>query len=67
MTVIKILKTEVLDFCSTANIYGLQHVANQRNHPILRIVWFLIVAVAFILSGISIKSSFDGKQTFFLG
>jgi Amiloride-sensitive sodium channel len=56
------LMTEMSEFCATANIHGLQHVANQRNHPILRIVWFLIVAIAFVLSGICIKSSFEGMQ-----
>ncbi len=64
MKMIKMLKRELLDFCATANIHGLSHVGNERNHPILRFIWFATVAIAFGLSAICIKSSFEGRFGF---
>jgi hypothetical protein len=55
------LKREFMEFCATATIHGLHNVANERNQPLLRLLWMVIAITSFILSGISIKHSLEGN------
>ena len=58
-----LLKSEVISFGSNSSIQGLSYVCNREKHVLLRCIWLIIVVVLFVLSGISIKESFDGKSS----
>ncbi len=46
------------------SIQGMHYVTDDRQSFFSRISWLLIVVISFILAGISIKDSFNGKKPF---
>ena len=61
MGVIKELKNDFAEFCSTTSIQGMRNITDPKQSYLLRIIWIIVVATSFVLSGICIKESIDGK------
>jgi hypothetical protein len=53
---------DVEEFCSSTSIQGLRNVTDHKQGCFLRVLWLILVTVSFILSGICIKESIDGKE-----
>ena len=58
---LRVVRTEVAEFCSSTSIQGLRGVADQNQAFVFRLIWLIIVVVSFICAGICIKESIDGK------
>ena len=63
----KELKKELLEFCSTTSIQGLSNVTDTKHGCLSQILWAIIVIIFFVFSGIGIKESVDGKESFLSG
>ena len=62
MDVMKDLKDDLAEFCSTTSIQGMRNVTDPKQGCFSRSLWLIIVIASFVLSGICIKESIDGKQ-----
>ena len=63
----KELKKELLEFCSTTSIQGLSNVTDTKHGCLSQILWAIIVIIFFVFSGIGIKESVDGEESFWSG
>lgn len=52
----KVMHDEALDFCSNTSIQGIRFITEQRRHWSERILWIIIVGLAFWLCGKSIHN-----------
>jgi hypothetical protein len=60
MSRLKLIREELKDFCSTVTIQGMSNISNSQKGIFLRMVWFVVVAASFIISGMCIKNSVVG-------
>ena len=56
-----VLNQDFQDFCGYSSIAGLQHVSGKSSSWIYKPIWFIIILIAFTLSGIMVWSSIHGK------
>jgi hypothetical protein len=61
MVVLRSLREEFSDFCSTISIQGLRNVGDSNQGFCSRLLWLVVVAVSFVLAGICIKESLEGE------
>ena len=61
MNVLKDLKDEFAEFCSTTSIQGMRNVTDPKQGGFSRGLWLIIVIASFALSGICIKESIEGN------
>ena len=60
MNLLKEIKNDFLEFCSTTTIQGLHNVSDPKQNCFSRILWIVVIVTSFVLAGICIKESFDG-------
>ena len=65
MGVLQELYADVEEFCATTTIQGMRNVTDQKQGWLSRVLWFIVVVVSFVLSGICIKESIDGDLLLF--
>jgi len=58
----KALKEDFLEFCSNAGIHGIANITDHRNSLFSRLLWLAVITTFFILSGICINDSINGKS-----
>jgi len=63
----KALKEDFLEFCSNAGIHGIANITDHRNSMFSRILWLAVVTTFFVLSGICIHDSINGKSIYIRG
>ena len=61
MGVLQDLYNDVEEFCATTTIQGMRNVTDQKQGCLSRVLWFIVVVISFILSGICIKEAIDGN------
>jgi hypothetical protein len=61
MSFLKEFRKDVLDYCSTSSIQGLSNVVDPKQSCLSRILWMSVIVASFVLSGICIKQSIEGK------
>jgi hypothetical protein len=61
MAIMKELQKELSEYCLQSTIHGMSNVGNTNRSFHFRLIWLLIMVVAFILAGVSIKKSIDGN------
>ena len=66
MAVLKIVRQEIVKFCSTTSIQGMRNVTDSEQGCFIQLLWIIVVVISFILSGICIKESIDGISFRFL-
>jgi uncharacterized membrane protein YqhA len=64
MSFIKEFRKDVLEFCSTSSIQGLSNVVDPKQSCLSRMLWIIVIATSFVLSGICMKQSIEGKEEF---
>jgi hypothetical protein len=62
MVVLQEIFSDVEEFCSTTSIQGLRNVTDHKQGWLSRVLWLIVVVISFVLSGICIKESIDGKD-----
>ncbi len=60
METLKTAKNQFFGFCATTSIHGLRYVGDDATTVTSRIVWFVAVAISFVLAGWNIYSSVTG-------
>jgi hypothetical protein len=58
---LKEIKHDLIEFCSTTSIQGMRNITDPKQGFLLQITWIIVVVTSFVLSGICIKESIDGK------
>jgi hypothetical protein len=61
MSFLKEFRKDVFEFCSTSSIQGLSNVVDPKQSCFSRMLWMSVIVTSFILSGICIKQSIEGK------
>ena len=62
MGISKEISNEVSQFLTKTSIQGMSNVADSDQHVVARIVWFVVVVVCLVFSGVCIKETIVGEK-----